>query len=252
MRTTFPGFIAALVLTALMSFVASQAYAQTADSASQNSSLGKAFDPPVSDQGEAFKSTARQRWQRVDAQYLSKEADPGKFVAQRKTEAEPWDWTSNSTRTISTIVLVILIGLLVWAFARNRMEGGLFRGATQEDRFSDEILREAVGADGDAVLSADISLDHLLAFEDYKQGLRLLLLQALKRAAGDNDIALRRSLTTRDILNRVPQTWNHRPLLAQLVTFAEPVLFGGKQIDRQNYEATLQFAQPILQNKSIR
>ena len=74
----------------------------------------------------------------------------------------------------------------------------------------------------------------------------MLLLHGLKRAAGENNIPLRRSLTTRDIFFRVPENWQNRAELSNIVAHAEPVLFGGRDLDQQNYLSLLEASKPLF------
>ena len=229
--------------------VLSSALAQTPPSPVDGENKGLSITPPKSEQGEKFKASADRRWQRTKGEYLSKNADPEKKVDDADTSStNPLrDLDVNTARWIAFIVLGCLIAgiLLSWWF--NRTGGGLFRQEAKEDRFADSVLREAVGADTQVDVSLDdLSFEKLRAIGDPKQGLRLLLLHGLKRASGENNIPLRRSFTTRDIFHRVPENWKNRKELSNIVAHAEPVLFGGRDLDQQNYLSLLEASKPLF------
>ena len=239
-----------VVATILLAFIwASSAVAQQIVPPAEIENTGKTITPPKSVEGEKFKASAERRWQRTKGQYLSKKADPEKKVEDSNTD------NGNSLRNldvktaqwIAFVVLGALIAgaLVAWWF--NRTGGGLFRQEAKEDRFADAVLKEVVGADTREEISLDgLSFEKLKSIEDPKQGLRLLLLHGLKKAAGENNIPLRRSLTTRDIFYRVPEAWQNRNELSNIVAHAEPVLFGGRELDQQKYLNLLEASKPLF------
>jgi len=242
-------FITIVVLFASVGF----AFAQQFTPPAEVKNLGERITPPKSANGEKFKASADRRWQRTQGIYLSKDVDSEKNVPEEKIDNSSPNIDAETAQWIAFIILVIFIigGAVLWWF--NRTGGGLFRSEANEDRFTDAILREVVGGAEDEALSIDdLSYEKLTSMGDTKQGLRLLLLHGLKRAAGENNIPLRRSLTTRDIFSRVPDAWQNRPELATIVAHAEPVLFGGRTLDQQNYLSLLEISKPLFAKSSSR
>ena len=82
---------------------------------------------------------------------------------------------------------------------------------------------------------------------DPREGMRRLLARALRVAANENGIVLRRAFTSRDILRRVPAGWPGRERLGALVSAAEPVVFGGRTLDRETLARHLEDARPLLE-----
>lgn len=225
------------------------AFAQNITPSADIENTRQSVFPPKSKQGEKFKTSADRRWQRTQGEYLSKDADPEKKVEETdlNNENSLGDLDENTARWIATIILSSLILGVALAWWFNRTGGGLFRPEAKEDRFADAVLKEAVGGDAAEDISLDdLSFSKLKSIGDPKQGLRLLLLHGLKRAAGENNIPLRRSLTTRDIFYRVPESWKNRKELSNIVSYAEPVLFGGRNLDQQNYLELLEASKPLF------
>ncbi len=196
------------------------------------------YQPAQSPVGEEFKSYAGARWQRTKAQYLSKDADPGARISASSNPktGKPIRLSRDSQRLIAFAVLALLVVSLVWWWWHNRLGGGLFARRASEDKFREEVLQSMVaGGDGDELSGGDLSADRLKSLADRRAGLRLLLLAALRRAAGDNDIVLKRSLTTRDVLARTPVRWPYRDVFERIVAIAEPVLFGGRDVAAADY-----------------
>lgn len=235
-----------LILMIVLGFL-SPAFAQQHTPSVGIEEAGKTISPPQSTKGEKFRSSAERRWQRTKGQYLSKSADSKKVVTETKSNDPFRNLDLKTSQWISFAVLSALIigALVLWWF--NRTGGGLFRAESKEDRFAESVLKEVVGGEAsDDIALDDLSYEKLKSITDPKQGLRLLLLHALKRAAGENNIPLRRSLTTRDIFFRVPEGWQNRAELSNIVAHAEPVLFGGRDLDQQNYLNLLETSKPLF------
>ncbi|MCE7029281.1 DUF4129 domain-containing protein [Jiella avicenniae] len=81
---------------------------------------------------------------------------------------------------------------------------------------------------------------------DPRSGLRQVLERFLKLAAEDNAIVLKRSLTTRELMQRLPGSWAHRGELEVLAENTELVLFGGRDIGAAEYQRCLDLAEPFL------
>ncbi len=241
-----------ITITIILGFLGA-AFAQQSTPSVGVKDADETITPPKSTQGDKFRSSAERRWQHTKGQYLSKSADPEKIVSEKKPNDPFRNIDLKTSQWISFIVLSALIigALVLWWF--NRTGGGLFRAEAKEDRFTDAVLKEVVGgkADNDIALD-DLSYEKLKAINNPKQGLRLLLLHGLKRAAGENNIPLRRSLTTRDIFYRVPEGWRNRAELSNIMAHAEPVLFGGRDLDQQNYLKLLEASKPLFAKSGMR
>nr|WP_304363644.1 DUF4129 domain-containing protein [Jiella sp. LLJ827] len=74
----------------------------------------------------------------------------------------------------------------------------------------------------------------------------MVLERFLALAAQDNAIVLKRSLTTRELVQRLPGGWAHREALELLARRTELVLFGGREISRDDYRECLDLAAPFL------
>lgn len=201
-----------------------------------------------------FDSRAKRNFQRVDVEYLR----PDQKLEERNGWLQRSEPSRDSTaqrrqvtsgeRAFAIMLLIGLMALLGYLWWRNRLGGGLF-GRTQSDKF-----REEDDDDNELLKAAkkgEQSLSNLSEIVDPREGLHALLVQSLVRAANQNGINLRRSLTTRDVLNRVPKEWKHYGLLKRLADQAELVFFGGRNITREDYERALAMASALLNEKSL-
>ncbi len=200
--------------------------------------------------GKVFKKSAKRIWQRVDAEHMNKDQPletSEKWWFEKKAKSQNKTMSRKDKQRVAGIILFILavfIILLLWNYSTG---GKLFSRLKKNDRFAGDG-----NSDYDTDLMANAAETERLSFGDLskidnpREGLHTLLVQALVRAANQNDIPLRRSLTSREVLRRVPQSWQHRSVLQALINRAELVLFGGRDITKDDYATALQMARPIF------
>ncbi len=242
-----------IVVSALLAFqaMAQEASVEVSAVTKSETEVLIDFEPPKTDSGKIFSKTAKRNWQHTDAKYLHGD--------QSLKASNNWWFNKNSenannaasreknknTATLFLVLLAAALLLLVWYYSAG---GKWFGWLKKSDRFAKTYSTS--NNDGDALLEAaagdGMSLNELAKINDPREGLHALLVQSLVRAAKQNNIALRRSLTTRDVLRRVPSSWGHRSVLQSLVSHAELVLFGGRAITSHDYANALQLAQPIF------
>lgn len=210
----------------------------------QEKETDRSFMRPTSESGSEFSQKARSRWQRTSAEYLKPDADPNLAKPNTPTDWRKFEPSRSETRITAGIILAILIGALLLFWWNNRLGGSLFSRQKAEGRIADPDDEGAVLLQAQS--EGDISLSALAKITNPRDGIRALMVQALVRAAQQNDIALRRSLTTRDVLRRVPNTWQHRPALQDLVSRAELILFGGREISDEDYADALTRYRPLI------
>ena len=175
--------------------------------------------------------------------YLAPDAnlDLAQEAAEQSPDAQSFG-TPNPIKWGATgviIVAVLLLALLFW-LARGQL-ADLRR--TRNRRFGEEA--------GMAFDSPAAELDHdliarLRREQDPRRGLRQVLERFLRIAAADNAIVLKRSLTTRELVQRLPGSWSHRAELETLARQTELVLFGGREIGEADYQRCLDLAEPFL------
>lgn len=217
----------------------------------QQERKGGIIDPPVTENGKAYFDYAQSRWQRTQAQYLTEDADPELGPVSEKPKVElsaPSGTRGGISQLIATLFLVLFFLGILFFWWNNRTGGGLFNTKPADGRVGGAV-DDAVNPMLEADAQGQISLNSLMEISNPREGIRVLMVQALARAARQNDIVLRRSLTTRDILRRVPVKWQHRAILRDLVSRAELVLFGGRDISIEEYRAAVEFAAPLLEKK---
>ncbi|MEE9375745.1 MAG: DUF4129 domain-containing protein [Rhizobiaceae bacterium] len=204
--------------------------------------FGAGFQPPETAQGEIFNKAARSNWQRVDAEYLDKD--------QPLESSSPSLFDGNASNTLSSktkkylsrvflfalafLFIVLFLKYIGWNLPKFKNSDPFVSNLGDEQK---PILLDENG---------ELSCQELKNIKDPREGLRALLVQALVRAAQQNDVVLRRSLTARDVMQKIPPTWHHHSLLQALVGRSELVLFGGRDINREDYTRALSLAQPLF------
>ena len=213
----------------------------TAPGLAQETRPGEIYEPPRSAAGEAYRAAAKRRGIAVDARTLSADAS----LDLRPPRRVDLSTSEGTLRVIAWVVLFGLVAFLVIALAGQRL-GQHFR--REEGAVRPRTTRVELADLGEADISAT-RLSDILAMDDPREALRLLLAMGLARAADANDIALRRSLTSRDVFARVPRTWRSRETLGEIVRRAELVLFGGRPFDRADLVPLVERARPMLGNR---
>ena len=193
--------------------------------------------------GADFRAHARSRWQRTDVIVLGPNDE---LTTEKRAPTKKRSWTI-SRQTSQSISIVILIALGIGAAfvaINNRMGGGLFRRNRENVSIAHEDQTTLAGLDD--VASATFRIDDLSRITDPIKALHTLLANVLVRAAGENNIALRRSLTARDIVANLSPDWPHSERLRQLVYDAEPFLFGGHPLQKSRLTQMTDLARPLF------
>lgn len=201
------------------------------------------IEKPTTAQSTEFATHANKHWQRTEAIYLPQDAA---LDFKAVTKVSDYRMARGTMRQLAIAVLVLFGIALVLFAVKNRMGGGLFSRRPKDHSLNH--LQKGPAGKGlfDETDESYLSSAQLLALDDPRAGLRALLLQSLRRAADQNNIALRRSLTARDVLALVPGSWPSRGQLVQLVGTAEVVLFGGNDISRDQFATAVRNAEPLL------
>ncbi|ORE97640.1 DUF4129 domain-containing protein [Aurantimonas sp. 22II-16-19i] len=199
--------------------------------------------PQLTDAGKAYLGAVEGLRLQTEIRYLSPDADldAAEDASRRQLDADPGailarlEWGSKAV----LVLMVLLLVLLLW----------LGRGQLA-DLMGPRDRR--LGPAGATVIHRpDGELDHDLIARlrregDPRQGLRQVLERFLELAAEDNAIVLKRSLTTRELVQRLPGSWSHRAELESLARQTELVLFGGREMDIASYHRCLDVAAPFL------
>lgn len=159
--------------------------------------------------------------------------DPSDLAPFARSPAVQWGGT--------TILVVggLLLALLLW-LARGQLAD---LAGPRNRRFAPGPGAAASAETGE--LDRDL-IGRLRRESDPRSGLRQVLERFLKLAAEDNAIVLKRSLTTRELMQRLPGSWAHRGELEILAERTELVLFGGRDIGAAEYQRCLDLAEPFL------
>ena len=193
------------------------------------SNLADAQEPEIrTEAGKDFRNHARSQWQRTDALPLGKDDPLELSKAERKkreTSSTPIS-TNGMMRVLATIILVVLIAIAIYLLIQHRLGG---------DLFSRKKVDEKIGGGEETIAGLNVAEAGKFSLSDLdkmspEEALHILLVNSLAKAADANRIPLRRSLTAREVFNKVPQRWAHRGFLGKLIRRAEPVLFGGRDI----------------------
>jgi len=197
--------------------------------------------------GENFRSTIKKQRQRTDVVILSKD-DALDFEKKAAKKFEVPNVGLNTNQIVAILILAIAGAVLVWAL----YQSGFGRGVI--GRRKDETPSELPVSNSPEITIAEtvgFSLDGLAELGETKDALRLLVSNTMARAAKQNDLTLRRSLTTRDILRSVPHQWKHKTALQQIAAYSEPVLFGGHALTKEELLALIALARPIFNKKNF-
>lgn len=206
---------------------------------------GEVLEPPRGPAAERYLDHVGSRVH-TDARYLS--ADASLDLTPPPPEPRERDRSSQGARGVGGVpqllgwlAVIAILGALAYMLFQARFSD-MFAGT---EKPKPKPRRVELADMGTADLSG-VSPEALTRMDDPREALRLLLLHALARAADANDIALRRSFTARDVLARVPGSWDLRRLLEGIVRRGELVLFGGRPFGRDDLAELLQTASPMF------
>ncbi|MEF2073540.1 DUF4129 domain-containing protein [Consotaella aegiceratis] len=203
------------------------------------------IDPPRSESSKAFLEAVADEDLQTPIQYLSSDAP-------LNSESTPLSMggmgqPTASARATAWIVLGVLAAIAAFALWRARGRLGDLAGPKTR------ALPKAPGPSVPSIMHSDIDQDFLARLRseaDPRVGLRLILQRFLALAAKDNALVLKRSLTTRELMRLLPESWAHRRALETLARRTELVVFGGREISRETYEDCLELATPFLRRTS--
>ena len=204
---------------------------------------GKVLDPPRGPVAQAYLARVGSRVS-TQARYLSADApiDLKRSTLREGALIRGRDAPDGTGRVLGWAMIVLIGAALIYALLQARYGEMFARG--QPERKAEPTTVELADI-GTADISG-LSVEKLLRMDDPREALRLLLIHALSRAAEANGIALRRSFTARDVLARVPGSWNLRRLLEAIVRRGEVVLFGGRPFGRDDLASVLEAAEPMF------
>jgi hypothetical protein len=124
------------------------------------------------------------------------------------------------------------------------------RGISASFGSARDPLRRGAAPPGEKVpvpdLPAAAFLAGLAAMPDRRRALILLAASAIEQAAVANGLRLGRSQTARDVLRVLPRRWPHLDTLRRLVSEAEIVHFGGRDLAEERWRACLEQARPLF------
>jgi hypothetical protein len=101
-------------------------------------------------------------------------------------------------------------------------------------------------------VSTDALLAELAAMPDRRQALITMVTRALERAAQANGLRLGRAQTARDVLRVLPPRWPHFDSLRWLISEAELVHYGGRDLAEERWRACLDQARPLFAAEKAR
>lgn len=158
------------------------------------------------------------------------------------TDAQSMRWI---VLAVSVVVLVFL-GILL--FRNGAGVGVAFsRGDTKEPPAR---RPKAVAPTTEVAATArtpdDALLQELRDMPDQREAMHRLLVHILAKSASLTGLRPGRSWTARDTIRSVPEGWSHLEALRYIAGQAELAWFGGRDIDRNSFEACLDLARPIL------
>ncbi|AJY45605.1 DUF4129 domain-containing protein [Martelella endophytica] len=192
--------------------------------------------PPRSPSGEAYLAAVQGMGLQTDITYSS-----GEKEAPELPDSRSGDNFSIGKTTGWALLAFMVLALAVLAYRSRNM------------------FAELAGSNGGRVLSATAepeeaaptAIDHdlierLRSEPDHREGLRAVLQRFLALAAQENSIPVKRSLTTREIMQRLPGSFTQREQLETLAMEVERVVFGGHSIDPEQYQHCLDLAAPFL------
>ena len=199
---------------------------------------------------EAYRESIQLRRIQSDIVYPDQLLEPAaEETPQQEAPAPAGSTEPQSMRWIVLavgVVILVLLGILV--FRNGAGVGVAFRrGDTKEP----PARRPKAVASTTAVATAgrtpdDALLEELRNMPDQREAMHRLLVHTLAKSASLTGLRPGRSWTARDTIRSVPDGWLHLEALRYIAGQAELAWFGGRDIDRDSFEACLDLARPIL------
>jgi hypothetical protein len=194
------------------------------------------LDPPRGPSGAAYLEAVEGKGLQTGITYSSGE----KEVPELPDRPENGDFDIGKSAGWALIAFLVL-ALAVLAF-RSRNTFAELAGSNGGRAFSAAPRPEQPAP---SEIDHDL-IERLRGEPDHREGLRTVLQRFLALAAEENSIPVKRSLTTREIMQRLPGGFAQRDALETLALEVERVVFGGHPIDPAQYQHCLDLAAPFL------
>lgn len=195
--------------------------------------------PPRNATGEAYLEAVGGRGLQTNIKYIAPEGEQ----ADASDKEEPSEITElGSTKPIGWAIVAIIAALLLFLLYRSRNTLAELAGPRNNSRLPQSGAPEPLEP---AVIDHGL-IERLRSEPDPRKGLRLVLQRFLALAAQESSIPVKRSLTTREIMARLPGSFGHRETLETLAREVERVVFGGHEIEAAQYQHCLDLAAPFL------
>ncbi|MEN3793704.1 DUF4129 domain-containing protein [Fulvimarina sp. MAC3] len=201
------------------------------------------YDPPPTETSTRYLDAVENRGLQARIQYLHPDSELDADLSRFDSEDDTSGNSSEAARYTAIAVLIailLFLGFFVWTRRGSFLDRA---GPRPQTRVSPD--RQDAPSHDDPDIDRDF-IARLRSETDPRVGLRKVLQRFLALAASDNEIVLKRSLTTRELLERLPGSWHHRSALQTLAQRVELVVFGGRAISREDYEECLDLAAPFL------
>ncbi|MGV0820260.1 DUF4129 domain-containing protein [Martelella sp. AMO21009] len=197
------------------------------------------LDPPRGPSGEAYLEAVEGKGLQTGISYSSGEKEVPEFP-EGADRPENGDFDIGKSAGWALIAFLVL-ALAVLAF-RSRNALAELAGSGGGRAFSAASRPEQPAP---SAIDHDL-IERLRGELDHREGLRAVLQRFLVLAAEENSIPVKRSLTTREIMQRLPGGFAQRDALETLASEVERVVFGGHAIDPVQYQHCLDLAAPFL------
>ncbi|MEM1038129.1 MAG: DUF4129 domain-containing protein [Pseudomonadota bacterium] len=205
------------------------------------------LNTPARDPANRFNDAMENAPHRTDAVYLPAGAP---INLQRPQPSQPSNlplgWGFD--RWAAVIALLAIAGLLLVWLWRSGLLAALLK--SRKEKLVDEPSAVASSVRRGDV--SELTPYAILQFEDPREGLQTFVSYALVRSAQAASIPLRRSLTGREILRRLPKSFPHRDAVSTLLRRAEPILYGDDVITHEGLSTLLDDYKILFEFKSYR
>lgn len=196
--------------------------------------------------GEAYLKSLRFRGVDTDVAYFDPTRPPPELDTRQTPDPERRDIDVDISRDQATFLenAIMVAILLAIAFVFLRFGGGFtvsLRGDSDAERPSG-----AAGPGGVEFAGIPSDLDAIAGIKDRRLALVTLAQSALIQAVSQQGLLLQKSWTARDALRRLPREMDHRDDLRDLVAAGERVLFGGRDVPEEDFQAFLGRIRPIF------
>ncbi len=231
------GFLCLIVLTP-----PSAAFAQAADP--------DAIEIPVGESGQEFKETIGRSRVETELIYLDPLAD--ETLPREAAKAAPAkSQTPDLSRYLLILILIVVLGAIVLFASKFAPKTTISMWSPKDGMRSGGNRNKPVGDAASPLnaLAGNQFLNELRTMTDRRAALILLSKRALEHATEIHGLPLGRSQTAREILRRLPRSWDHHAALSKIVGFEERVQFGGRDLPEPVFQESLSLAEPLFQDR---